>query len=98
MLTIELAVDDRRGRYRWDGAKRGDSCCVNEYCEMDGVEVAEAKLSIDFRGLTLLISVEEAGRVSPGRYRHIAQGTTLVAVIWDSAISQYLSGAPSKRQ
>lgn len=61
MLTIELAVDDRRGRYRWDGAERGDSCCVNEYCEMDGVEVAEAKLSIDFRGLALLISFEEAG-------------------------------------
>lgn len=63
MLTIELAVDPLLAEYLWEGGTLGDSCGANENCDKEGVEVAEARLSIDFRGLAEDISFVPAAEV-----------------------------------
>lgn len=54
---MELAVDPLLEAYLWDGGTLGDSCCANEYCDIDGVDAADARLSTDFRGLAEDISI-----------------------------------------
>jgi hypothetical protein len=56
ILTTELAADGLLDRKRWEEAIRGDSTCVKGKWDNDAVEVADAKLSRDFRGLAELIS------------------------------------------
>lgn len=56
MLTTELAVDPLlRGVFC--GGIRGESNGLMDGCDMEGADVPEARLSIDFRGLAEDISV-----------------------------------------
>lgn len=74
MLATELAVDSLLREYFCDGA-RGDSIWL-EYCDRDGVDAPDARLSIDFRGLT-----EDISTVRPldghGVDRGLAQHDTI---------------------
>lgn len=56
MLTTELAVDPLlRGVFC--GGIRGESNALMDGCDIEGADVPEARLSIDFRGLAKDISV-----------------------------------------
>lgn len=61
MLTTELAVDPLL-RGVLCGGTRGESNGLTDGCGNDGVEVPEARLSIDFRGLAEDISFVRNGR------------------------------------
>ena len=56
MLTIELAVDPLL-RGVLCGGTRGESNGLMDGCDSEGVDVPEARLSIDFRGLAEDISI-----------------------------------------